>query len=59
MAEKTRMEVAIEEMRHLQDKAGDTEIQHSLADDILCRVLTDLGCAHLVAEWRKVPKWYA
>lgn len=58
-AEKTRMEIAIDQMRELQNPKGDAGIQHSMADEILCEMLTKLGCHHLVAEWRKVQKWYA
>lgn len=32
---------------------------HSIADDILCAVLIDLGYGDVVAEYNNVPKWYA
>jgi len=56
--EKTRMEEAIDALRALQG-SGDTESQHWLADEVLCRMLEQLGCKLLVEEWRKVNKWYA
>ena len=56
---KALMEVWVERMKALQSKDGDTEIQHSEADGILCEVLLYLGAKELVAEWEKVPKWYA
>lgn len=55
---RVRMEQAVNQMRELQ-KLGDAEIAHSLADDLLCEMLETLGCHDLVAEWRKINKWYA
>ena len=52
------MEEAIDRLKDLQ-QLGDIEIAHSLADEVLCEVLERLGCKHLVAEWRKIDKWYA
>lgn len=57
-SEKTRMEEAIDRMRELQ-KPGDTEEAHVMADEVLCQMLENLGCHQLVAEWRKIDKWYA
>ena len=57
--EKTRMESWVLRMRALQGHDGDTEIQHQMADEILCEVLLSLGCDHIVNEWRKVHKWYS
>ncbi len=59
MAEKSRMELWVEQMRELQSKSGDTQINHSEADKILCECLRSLGCERLVQEWERVPKWYA
>lgn len=53
------MESWVLRMRALQGHDGDTEIQHQMADEILCEVLLSLGCDHIVNEWRKVHKWYA
>jgi len=58
MDRKAIMEQWLQRMRELQGK-GDPESQHSLADDILCEALKYLGAEELVAEWEKVPKWYA
>ena len=38
---------------------GDTEAAHSEADDLLCDFLATLGYADVVAEYTKVPKWFA
>ena len=51
-------EQAIEELKTEQAN-GDTECAHSNADDILCKLLTALGHADVVAEYEKVNKWYA
>lgn len=40
-------------------KSGDPEGAHGRADDVLCDLLTALGNAAVVEEWRKVDKWYA
>jgi len=37
----------------------DTEMAHSNADDVLCALLKALGYGDVVAEYDKVPKWYA
>lgn len=39
--------------------SGDTECDHSIADDILIEFLEANGCAHLVQSWNNVKKWYA
>lgn len=39
--------------------SGDTEVDHSHADLILCQFLEELGYEELVKEWDKVSKWYA
>jgi hypothetical protein len=50
---------AIKQMEKLQNKNGDYEIQHQEADGILCKILRANGYGDLVAEYHKVPKWYA
>jgi len=37
----------------------DTEVAHSTADDVLCTLLKALGYGDVVAEYKKVRKWYA
>lgn len=49
---------AIEEMKKLVN-SGDTEVAHIEADNILCDVLTHLGCKELVDVYKNVRKWYA
>lgn len=48
----------IDQMKDLQGN-GDTEMQHAEADEILCRILIELGHQELVKEYYKVNKWYA
>lgn len=38
---------------------GDIELSHAKADDILCKILYDLGYAEIVAAYERVDKWYA
>jgi hypothetical protein len=55
-------QAAIDHLKMCQDTSdyeGDYEAAHSQADDILCKLLTDLGFADVVAEFDKVGKWYA
>jgi len=40
-------------------KVDDTENAHSNADDLLCKFLIELGYKTIVAEYRKVEKWYS
>jgi hypothetical protein len=40
-------------------QSDDTERAHAEADDALCDLLSELGYAHVVAEFAKVRKWYA
>lgn len=49
---------AIRKLREQQGN-GDTEAAHANADDVLCNLLVALGYEDVVAEWRKVEKWYA
>lgn len=50
----------VEEMKRLvKQSQGDAESAHGAADDLLCEVLERLGQEELVAEYRKVKKWYA
>lgn len=37
----------------------DTEAAHSMADNLLCCVLSHLGYNDVVQEFLKVGKWYA
>lgn len=46
-------------LREISGDDVDVEAAHQDADDVLCDLLTALGFADVVEEWRKVPKWYA
>jgi hypothetical protein len=47
-----------EQLELLKD-CEDFEFAHSKADDILCKLLNELGCGTVVEAWGKVGKWYA
>lgn len=49
---------AISRLIELQNN-GDTEAAHSLADEVLCKLLAALGYQDVVDAWKKVDKWYA
>lgn len=49
---------ALNSLRALQG-SGDIEINHYVADKILCAVLEKLGYSNIVDEWDKIEKWYA
>jgi hypothetical protein len=48
---------AIDQLREIQEIAN-LEVGHRMADDVLCRLLSSLGYADVVAEYNKVGKWY-
>jgi len=37
----------------------DTEVVHSVADDLLCELLSRLGYVETVREFHNLDKWYA
>jgi len=51
-------EQAIQELKDAQE-SGDIEVAHARADNVLCKLLTTLGYADVVAEYEKVEKWFA
>lgn len=56
--DQNQLDAIIAELKSLQGH-GDTETAHARADDILCRLLTDLGYPEVVAEYEKIDKWFA
>ena len=48
----------IEKLQRLQI-VSDTELDHLLADDLLCEFLKSLGFIDVVTEYQKIDKWYA
>ena len=52
-------EEAINELRECEKMVSDPEGAHSMADDILCKLLISLGYQDVVDEWDKIEKWYA
>ena len=46
-------------LKTLQGSRPETEDTHSLADDALCLFLEGLGYDEIVAEYKKVEKWFA
>lgn len=39
--------------------SGDNEIDHRIADDLLCELLVAIGCSESVVAFQAVGKWYA
>lgn len=46
-------------MSVIEANAGDIEHDHSVADDLLCEALTELGFEAGAAIYEKLGKWYA
>lgn len=46
-------------MREIAKNSGDTEMAHGDADDLLCKVLTQLGYGEGVKIFEEMDKWYA
>ena len=40
-------------------RGGDPEMDHSKADDLLCRALRDLGYGDGIKIYEKIHKWFA
>ena len=49
---------AIEALKALQE-GNDHEMNHAMADDILCQLLIKTGFEEVVEEFNKIYKWYA
>ena len=49
---------AITKLKKAQDNLN-IEMAHSDADEVLCELLSSLGYEDVVAEYRKVSKWFA
>jgi len=51
----------IEKLKSLQGYGPevDEEINHQLADDLLCQFLTQIGHSDIAEEFEKIGKWYA
>ncbi len=49
---------AQERLRELQ-MLSDHERAHREGDQVLCRLLTTLGCGGVVREWEKLRRWYS
>jgi len=48
----------VDKLKEWQE-SGDTEVAHSEADDLLCSLLCELGYFDVVAEYKKIDKWFA
>ena len=40
-------------------QSGDTESAHAEADNLLCELLTKLGCEAVVETYKRIERWYA
>jgi hypothetical protein len=48
-----------EAMQMIKDAAGDTEVDHGKADELLCDLLDSLGYDEGITIYREIEKWYA
>lgn len=46
-------------LQEIVDNGYDPEADHSNADEILCEILTKLGCKDIVDVYTNIIKWYA
>ena len=57
------MKIENKYMRKLQaafeDYKGDTEMAHGAYDDILCELITELGCGKVADYFNSLDRWYA
>ena len=50
--------VALMKEQVVDSAGGDYDITHKEADDLLCRLLQELGYSEVVEVYKKVGKWY-
>ncbi len=43
----------------IEQQENDAEPAHIVADDILCKFLSDLGYTDVVYEYEQISKWYS
>lgn len=46
-------------MKEIIKGAGDEEVRHCAADDLLCEILESFGFVETVKAYDEIPKWYA
>jgi len=51
-------ENAMSELKKLRN-SYDTEVAHHKADEILCELLSALGCGDIVDVYEDIEKWYS
>lgn len=51
--------IALMKEQVVDSAGGDYDITHKEADDLLCKLLQELGYSGVVDEFKKVGKWYA
>lgn len=62
MVKKEKIKLLVEKLTNdlIELQNGmDRESAHIYADDILCKLLKELGYKELVEEYDKIHKWYA
>ena len=53
-----RQNSAVQKLVECQNNI-DAEVAHINADEVLLKLLEDIGFSAVVAEWQKVKKWYS
>lgn len=56
--EKINVKEIKEKLKKLQ-QSDDVELSHYEADQIICKLLDNLGYTDIVKEYNKISKWYA
>lgn len=48
-----------DKMRAINDSGDEIDTNHIAADDLMCKVLKDLGYTKGVEIFERMPKWYS
>lgn len=59
MKEKMTLDEAVDAMRNFVENGGDIEIDHQMADEVLCAFIRHCGGEELAKLFEKLEKWYS
>lgn len=59
MSKKDKLTKKYTKLMEAEIESYDIEVSHGYVDDLLCRLLRELGYVEVVEVYSKVDKWYA